>query len=121
MIFKSCSKCGKIHSPNFKCNANPRIYPNAEDRKLRSQSKWKYKSLEIREKANYLCEVCRDQGIINYNSLEVHHIEKLKTSADLLLENYNLICLCQEHHRQADAGELSKEYLRRLAKDREDK
>ena len=77
--------------------------------------------MNIREKANYLCEVCRDQGRLTYNDLEVHHIVKIKDDSNKLLDDYNLICLCVEHHKQADAGELDIDYLRRLAKDREER
>ena len=93
---------------------------------MRSTYRWTLKSKEIREKANYLCEVCRAEGVYTYDNLEVHHIVKVKDDNDLLLDNYNLICLCQEHHKQADENSagggrgLSPDYLRELAKQRED-
>ncbi len=65
-----------------------------------------------------LCEVCKAQGVYNYNDLEVHHIEKLKDNPDGLLNDDNLICLCVYHHKQADAGELNADYLRELVKER---
>jgi 5-methylcytosine-specific restriction endonuclease McrA len=77
------------------------------------------KSKEIREKANYLCEVCRDNEVITYDGVEVHHITKLSEDESLLLDDYNLICLCQEHHKAADAGQIDRDYLRELAKARE--
>ena len=117
-MYKSCSKCGKIHSANYKCQIG-RIYAGGSERQLRSQYAWTKKSEEIRERANYLCEVCRDQNIYTYNNLEVHHIEKVKDLPSLLLDNDNLICLCQEHHTLADDGKLDKEYLRMLARRRE--
>lgn len=116
--YKACSRCGKIHDSNYKCNVN-RVYQGGEERRLRSTNAWKDKSLEIRNKASYLCEVCRDQGIYTYNNLEVHHIVKVKDNKDLLLDNYNLICLCTEHHKQADNNELDQDYLRKLAERRE--
>lgn len=48
-----------------------------------------------------------------YNGLEVHHIEKVRDRKDLLLDDDNLICLCVEHHKQADKGILSKEFLKK--------
>lgn len=86
---------------------------------MRSSQKWTDKSLEIRERANWLCEVCRDQKEYNYKDLEVHHIEKITERPDLLLDNSNLICLCKFHHKQAEKGILAKEYLRELAERRE--
>lgn len=117
---KACSKCGQIHDYNFKCQSK-RIYTGGDERKLRSTNKWTQKSLEIRERANWLCEVCREQGIYNHEALEVHHIEKLKDNTEGLLDNLNLVCLCEEHHTQADAGEITKEYLKDLARHREEK
>ena len=119
-MFKSCSKCGKIHDTKFKCNAGQDILKNREERKLRSQYVWTQKSEEIRERANHLCEVCRDEGKITYDDIEVHHIIKVRQDASLLLDNYNLVCLCQEHHKQADKGKIDVDYLFLLAKKRED-
>ena len=117
-MYKSCSKCGKIHPSNYKCSSK-RFYQDRDERKLRSQYAWTEKSKEIREKANHLCEVCRDRGIITYQDIEVHHIVKVRNDASLLLDNYNLVCLCQEHHKQADKGEIDSDYLIELAIRRE--
>ena len=122
-MFKACSRCGKIHDSNYNCTHNkPKFdskrYGAAQERKLRSTQAWAKKSLEVREQAQYLCEVCRDKGIYNYNGLEVHHITKLRENKAGLLEDNNLICLCVKHHKQADKGELSKEYLQELAEKR---
>lgn len=86
---------------------------------LRSSYNWTQKSKEIRERANYLCEVCRAEGVYTYDGLEVHHITKVKDDEDLLLDNNNLICLCTRHHHQADNNELDKDYLLSLARARE--
>lgn len=115
---KACSRCGKIHDYNYICTRG-RTYSGGEERQLRRTNRWTQKSLEVREKANYLCEVCRDQNIFTYENLEVHHIEKLKDHQELLLDNYNLICLCTEHHKQADKGLIDKDYLKKLAEIRE--
>ena len=116
-MLKACSKCGKVHAYNVNCTK--RIYKAADERHLRSKYAWTMKSKEIREKANYLCEVCRDNEVITYDGVEVHHITKLSEDESLLLDNYNLICLCQEHHKAADAGQIDRDYLRELAKARE--
>lgn len=117
-MFKSCSKCGKIHDTKYKCNFN-RTFTGGEERKLRSQYSWTKKSQEIRERANFLCEVCKDIGEITFENIEVHHIIKVKDDKSKLLENENLICLCQEHHKQADNNEIDQDYLINLAKMRE--
>ena len=118
-MFKSCSRCGRVHDYNYKCNVG-RVYKKNDIDKLRSTTRWTNKSIEIRETSKYLCSVCLDEGIINYDAIEVHHIDKLQDEPEKLLDNYNLICLCKYHHKLADKGEIDKNYLIKLAKDRED-
>lgn len=115
---KSCSVCGRIHNYNEHCHREYKKSTTNES-KLRSTNKWRLKSLQIRERANNLCEVCRDHNVYTYEDVEVHHIEKIKDHRELLLEDTNLICLCKMHHKLADAGDLDKEYLSKLAQDRE--
>ena len=117
-MFKACSRCGKIHPKNYQCNVG-KVYSTGEDRKMRSQYAWTKKSEEIRERANHLCEVCRDEGVYTYDNIEVHHITKVREDGSLLLDNFNLICLCQEHHKKADNNQIDKDYLIKLAKKRE--
>lgn len=119
-MLKACGKCGRIHPYNYKCNTG-RTYNGGDERKERSTYAWTKKSKEIREKAQGLCEVCRDEGIYTYKGLEVHHIIKVKDNPSLLLEDSNLICLCVEHHKKADKGMLGQGYLFDLAKARERK
>ena len=117
-MWKSCSKCGKMHQSDHQCSVG-RTYHGGNERKLRSTYSWTLKSQEIRERANHLCEVCRDQGIFTYNNIEVHHITKLSEDESKLLDDNNLICLCKDHHLQADNGEIDKEYLFKLVQKRE--
>lgn len=113
----TCSKCGKIHPRSYECK-KPRVYQPTEERKLRSSHLWTKKAKQIKNDAQGLCEVCRDRGIFTYNGLEVHHITKLSENPDGLLDDDNLICLCVEHHKQADSGEIDADYLRELARER---
>ena len=115
--YKACSKCGKIHPYGYNCAVGVNRYKVQED-KLRSRYAWTKKSKQIREDAGNLCEVCKDQGIATYNGLEVHHIEKLREHVDGLLDDDNLICLCTRHHKEADNGEIDKDYLRELVRKR---
>ena len=114
---KACSRCGRIHQSGYKCNAG-RIYRGGDERKLRATNKWHEKARAIKEQAQSLCELCRTENRYRYDHLEVHHIEKLTDHPELLLEDSNLICLCQECHKQADAGKIDKDLLKRLAADR---
>ena len=118
-VWKCCSRCGKIHTQGFTCHAGKRIYRGGSERTLRSTYKWTEKSKDIRDKAHYLCEVCKAEGRLTYDGVEVHHITKVKDNTDLLLDDYNLICLCAAHHHAADHNQIDKEYLLSLARQRE--
>ena len=119
-MLKICSRCGRVHQRNYTCHAGKRIYVGGGERQLRSTWKWTEKSRDIRERAHYLCEVYKAEGRLTYDGIEVHHIIKVKDDKDLLLDDYNLICLCTSHHKQADNNEIDIEYLRDLARQREE-
>ena len=115
---KACSVCGKIHDASIKCK-RPVERTDAQAYTLRQTNKWHNKSLEIRERSQWLCAVCKAQGIINYEKLSVHHITKLSENPDGLLDDENLVCLCANHHLMADDGLIDADYLRELAKQRD--
>ena len=121
-MWKSCSRCGRIHSENSVC-PKPTYYRygnnSVAERKFRGSTEWQSKREEIKKESNYLCTACKYEGRLNYNSLEVHHIEKLKDRFDLSLDNDNLIVLCTAHHKLADEGKIDKEYLKKLVRERE--
>ena len=120
-MLQACSRCGKIHPYNYICNVGKyRKFTDTTENKLRSKSAWQTKRRSIRERAFNLCEVCKAQGIYTYDHIEIHHIKKLKEDPDGLLDDSNLIALCIPHHKQADNGELSADYLRELAQLRDD-
>lgn len=122
--YYSCSRCGKIHPKGYVCKvgAKKKHYKYSyKESRLRSKGAWTEKSKQIRDDANYLCEVCNDKGIYNYRNVEVHHIEKLKDNPELWLDDDNLICLCKDCHRMADAGMIDKDYLKKLARHRIDR
>lgn len=118
-MYKACSRCGKIHEVGYGCNYN-RAYKKTHQREARSKYSWQKKSEEIRNKSNNLCSVCKEENIYTYNKLEVHHIISIKDDKERVLDNYNLICLCSEHHKMAEAGKIDKDYLFELARKRED-
>ena len=115
--YRACSRCGRMHAYDEPCPRKKPAYSyerTGADR-LRFTARWKRKSLQVRSDAHWLCEVCRDQGKVTTDGLEVHHIEKLRDDPDGLIEDDNLVCLCRKHHKMADDGELTKVYLRGLA------
>ena len=120
-MWKACAKCGRIHDYNKKCYIGD--YKKKKDtdiNKFRNTMLWTNKSIEIRENSNYLCSVCLDKGIFNYKRIEVHHIDPLCENFERRLDNYNLIALCKEHHKEAEDGKIQRDYLFNIAKARED-
>lgn len=116
-MYKACSYCGKVHDVKYKCvqYKQARRYERDDVDKLHNKYAWAKKSREIREAANYLCEVCKAEGLYTYDNLEVHHIIKLREAPEKLLDDDNLVCLCRYHHEQADNGTLDAGYLKNLA------
>lgn len=115
----SCSRCGKLHPRGYKCNKGRAQRVDQEAYKLRSSWAWQKKSKEIKDKSKWLCAVCKDDGKLVYDALEVHHIVKVTDDKSKAFDDYNLICLCVEHHKLADAGKIKASYLLELAKRRE--
>jgi len=117
--YVTCRRCGRIHlrgqCTKPKYNYGNRYKADSKANTFRSTRQWREKSKSIRERSNYMCAVCLDKGIVNYKDLEVHHIIKINNNYDLRLEDSNLVCLCSGCHKLADAGELSIDYLSKLA------
>lgn len=119
----SCSYCGRIHDNEYVCDKKQLAIKNrqrkSKDRRENQfhwSNEWKKKSLEIRNRDKYLCQLCLSEGHIVYNNLSVHHIESLVDAWDLRLDNDNLITLCNECHEKAEGGEISKERLKDIVR-----
>lgn len=119
-MYKSCSKCGKIHDTKYKCKDRSTYRANYkydyEEAKLRNTYAWHTKAEQIKKDSKYLCSICYQEGIYNYKELEVHHIIKIKKDKTKLLDDYNLICLCRKHHRLAESGMIDQDTLLKLAR-----
>ena len=122
-----CPTCGGIHEIGQECAEQKRRrqewlrnhggYKREHD-KLRSTYAWTQKAAQVKAEANWLCERCRRRGRYIHKDIEVHHIEKLADRPDLLLDDANLVVLCQSCHKAADAGEIPKDELRAIAAER---
>ena len=119
-MLKACSRCGRSHKAG-ECTVKPAYKAGNYDRsqndayQFRQRAKWRKKSKQIREDAQYLCEVCRDKKKLVYEGLSVHHITPLNEDISVGYEDTNLICLCPTCHELAEAGMIDREYLRKLA------
>lgn len=120
-MYKSCSKCGRIHPYNHKCYAGESGIrrKNTSANTFRTTRQWRNKAEEIKKQSKYLCNVCLAKGIYNYTQLETHHIEPIEENYERRLDDSNLICLCNEHHRLAEEGKIKREYLFKLVEDRD--
>lgn len=111
-MLKSCQYCGRIHDKNFDCGKKPvkKKYFRSAD-KFRGSNEWKYKREHIKERDNYLCQVCirKLYGTIrqfNASDLSVHHAVPIEEDYDKRLDDNNLITICNKHHEMAESGEI---------------
>ena len=119
-MLKSCKHCGRIHDSKYMCPSKPRRnnYKDVtEEDKFRSTYVWQKKRESIKQRDNYLCQVCirklyNTLKQYNYEDIQVHHIVPLKEDYELRLEDDNLISLCKYHHELAEKGEIPREILR---------
>ena len=115
--YVTCKSCG-IVPRGHRCpyrTYKKKTYDTEADR-FRQSKRWTDKSKEIRQRDRYLCRVCEADLYntvqqFNYNTIEVHHIEKLNENYDKRLNNDNLISLCRYHHKMADDGKIPKDVL----------
>lgn len=128
-MLKACHYCGRIHSKKMDCmpkiklmRERDAVQREREDeiRSFRSSGTWRKKAEAIRSRDKGLCLVCRAElsrfGKCTGTLIgaEVHHIVPLAKDFELRLEDDNLITLCRKHHEEAEAEELSREFLQGL-------
>lgn len=121
---KTCTYCHKIHDSKKKCTAKKGYYRDKNTRykkdkdylKFIKSKQWHNKSQEIKRLDCYRCLVCQSLSLISPVYLEVHHIVKVRNDASLKLDNSNLITLCVNHHKQADANKIASSELYSLIK-----
>lgn len=121
-MLKSCKYCGRIHDSKYDCGMKPKRKKKATDiNKFRWSRKWREKSESIKRRDNYLCQLSIRENPPRYvyTNLEVHHIIPISENWDLRLEDSNLITLSEEYHEKAERGEISREYLLKIAEEQE--
>ncbi len=113
----SCQYCGRIHDKKFDCGKKPqKINKRTHKDRFRSSTQWTRKAIEIKERDNYLCQVCLSKGKLNCTELETHHIIPLEEDYERRLDNDNLITLCHRHHEQAENGNIDRDTLLDMVK-----
>lgn len=115
----SCKYCGGLHERGTECQSKPkRVKENSIAVRFRNTNAWRKQSKHIAKVDNYLCLVCKAQKKYVYDNLEVHHIVPIAEDYTKRLDDGNLITLCVEHHKMADANKISREELRTLIRGR---
>ena len=130
---RSCPYCGRIHQESFVCPMKIKRQALKKQReddgqdKIRRSSRWTRKSIEIRERDMYMCQLCL-RGIetvglkeVNFDSCQVHHIVPLAEDQERAFDNDNLITLCTYHHEMAERGEIGRALLLDIAREQEEK
>ena len=90
--------------------------------RFRKTKVWTAKSIEIRQRDKYLCQVClrnkyNTLNYLNYKTVEVHHITPINEDYNRRLDNDNLISLCAYHHRMADKGLIPRAELYKIVEE----
>jgi 5-methylcytosine-specific restriction protein A len=67
--------------------------------KFYKSSAWEKKRLEILERDNYECQVCKEGGGFA-PATTVHHLKHLEDRPDLALDNDNLVSVCAACHNR---------------------
>lgn len=113
-IKRVCPRCGGLHPIGTTCYKQE-AKKDTEARRFRNSRKWQKKATEIKQRDHYMCIYCLEQERrYNFKHLEVHHIVPLAEDLDLGLEETNLVTLCNEHHRQAENGEIPRKELQEI-------
>lgn len=132
-MLASCSYCGRIHDKKYICPQKAQrlkerqAYRSEKNKKIydfhRSQ-KWKNKSLNIRERDNYCCQICirnlyGAERKYEINNIQVHHIIPVSEDWDKRLDDDILISVCERHHEMAEKGEISRMELLQIVEEQE--
>lgn len=134
-MLKACGYCGRIHDSKDMCpqkeqkirerqsqrtNRNKKVYD------FHRSHKWKQKSMDIRERDGFCCQVCA-RGLYSperqfeTEGISVHHIIPIAEDWESRLDDNNLITLCSRHHEMAERGEISRKELRGIVEEQERK
>ncbi|WP_122983165.1 HNH endonuclease [Gemella massiliensis] len=121
-MLKTCSYCQKIHDKSLNCKPKREYYRDKNNKYSKSKdylnviksNRWKKLSRLIKDLDNNQCLVCRSCGLVSPNSLEVHHIEKVRENLENAFDKDNLITLCIFHHKQAENGTITRDELTQL-------
>lgn len=112
---RSCKYCGRVHETSYDCGQKPnRNKETTVAVRLRNRNMWKITRKRVYERDHYMCKVCAMQKCITTDNLEAHHIVPLVEDDMLAYDEDNIITLCSKHHKEADAGKIGRNTLKRM-------
>ena len=128
-MLKSCNYCGRIHDAAYDCGRRPkriREKSDSEESAFRRKQIWTKLSKQIRERDNYLCQVCfrnlyMTSKTFNHTNVSVHHIIPIAEDETRATDPYNLITVCQLHHELAESGYIPRHELFDIAREQEER
>ena len=116
-MYKTCKMCGVVPEDHICPHRKSRQKSgDRQSDRFRKTKAWTNKSIEIRQRDRYLCQVCllnlyNTLSFLNYKTVEVHHITPINEDYNRRLDNDNLISLCSYHHKMADKGQIPRAEL----------
>ena len=119
-MLKSCQYCGRIHDSKFDCGKRPQKKRNiSEADRFRWTSKWQKKRREIKERDNFICQICLREMYdperkFETDNLSVHHMIPVEEDWDKRLDNNNLLTICEKHHIMAEQGDIPREVIKKI-------
>lgn len=120
-MLKSCKYCNRVHKSDYDCGMRPvkiQKKDSAADR-FRNTSAWQQKREEIKQRDNYLCQICirnlyGTKKILNNINISVHHAEKIEKNYEKRLDNDNLLTVCEMHHKMCDNFDIPEVVVKRI-------
>lgn len=125
MRLKSCRYCGGVHEASFECPKKPVkkykvVRKKSKYNSFMSSAAWQKTREFIKIRDYGVCRVCFEEGKLTYQ-VQCHHIIPTKELIESeWLDVNNLICLCKEHHEDAEAGVIKRETLFDLVRKNKD-
>ena len=126
-MLKSCKHCGRIHDSKYDCGKKPQRQKQGNEKdRFRWTKAWQRKREEIKERDQYLCQICIRKlynTIVQYNyeKLEVHHAIPLEEDFEKRLDNDTLLTMCECHHEKAERGEIPRKLIMSIIQEQEAK
>lgn len=119
----TCKFCGIVER-GHRCEHRTSRQKNGDKRSdtFRKTNAWTKKSIEVRQRDRYLCQICLRNlyntfDFLNLKTVDVHHITPINEDYNRRLDNDNLICLCRFHHKMADDGKIPRQELYDIVKE----